>query len=216
MRILKEGFPFILPSFFAGAILTVVSILFITNKPAYLTGITLGSISIAFAVFCIFFFRDPAIKITQGKGLILSPCNGTIMEIIKEGEKTVIRTFLSIFNVHLQRSPVGGKVIDVNHKDGKFLAAWNPNAHIENEQNLITIEGRDDEFSGVYIVQQIAGFVARRCVTWVKTGDVLNAGDKIGMIKFSSQVDLYLPGSFDVCVKPGDKIRAGITVMAKK
>jgi len=216
MKILKEGFPYILPSFFAGVILIIGSIIFITFKPVYLSCIALGSILIIFAVFCVFFFRDPAISITQGEGLILSPCNGTVMEIIKDGGKTVIRTFLSVFNVHLQRSPVSGKVIDVNHKDGKFLPAWDSNAHIENEQNLITIEGKGDEFPGIYIVQQIAGLVARRCVTWVKTGDVLKAGDKIGMIKFSSQIDLHLPDSFNISVKPGDKIRAGITVVAGK
>jgi phosphatidylserine decarboxylase len=157
-----------------------------------------------------FFFRDPKIEITQGEGIILSPCNGTVMEVTKEGEEKIIRVFLSVFSVHLQRSPVSGTVVDVTHKDGKFLAAWDPRAHSENEQNIIKIQSGNS----MYVVRQIAGLVARRCVSWVKTGDVLKAGDKIGMIKFSSQVDLHIPESATVKVKPGEKTRAGITVIA--
>jgi phosphatidylserine decarboxylase len=134
------------------------------------------------------------------------------MEISEEADENVIRVFLSVFSVHLQRSPISGTVKDIIHKDGKFLAAWKPEAHIENEQNIITIQGED----GMYTVRQIAGFLARRCVSWVKAGDTLNAGDKIGMIKFSSQVDLHLPKSAKINVKPGDKTQAGITVMAVK
>ena len=215
MSILKEGFPFILPSFITGAVLIAASF-FIPVFPAAVACIAAGSLLVIFAFFCMFFFRDPNISITQGKGLVLSPCNGTVMEVTEEGDVKVIRTFLSVVNVHLQRSPVSGKVVSVVHKDGKFLAAWNPRAHIENEQNIITIQSDDAELPGVYVAQQIAGFLARRCVSWVKEGDVLKAGDKIGMIKFSSQVDLYFPKTVNVCVKPGDKTRAGITVMASK
>ncbi|MDR0443692.1 MAG: phosphatidylserine decarboxylase [Treponema sp.] len=208
MSILKEGFPFIIPSFAVGIILLIVS----RFTPAAIVCIAIGSVLIIFACFCMFFFRDPHIEITQGEKLILSPCNGTVMELTEEGDEKVIRVFLSIFSVHLQRAPVNGTVVDVTHKDGKFFAAWNPRAQAENEQNIITIHGED----GVYVVRQIAGFLARRCVSWVKAGDILKAGDKIGMIKFSSQVDLHLPKTAVINVKPGDKTRAGITVMATK
>ncbi len=219
MSILKEGFPFIIPSLLAGIVLLVVS-KFVTVLPAGIVCIVLGSLLVVFGLFCVFFFRDPKIVITQDKGgesavRVLSPCNGTVMEVVEggaagsSGEK-IIRVFLSIFSVHLQRSPVDGTVTDVTHKDGKFYAAWNPLAHIENEQNVITIQSAD----GVYTVRQIAGFLARRCVSWVKAGDVLKAGDKIGMIKFSSQVDLHLPASAQIKVKAGDKVKAGVTVMA--
>jgi phosphatidylserine decarboxylase len=210
MSILKEGFPFIFPPLAAGLALFVVFGI-VESLPVKITCIALGSVLIIFALFCVFFLREPKIIITQGEGIILSPCNGTVMEAAEEGEELVIRVFLSVFSVHLQRSPVSGTVVDVTHKDGKFLAAWDPRAHIENEQNIITIQGED----GLYVVRQIAGLVARRCVAWVKTGDVLKAGDKIGMIKFSSQVDLHLPKSLAVTVKPGDKTQAGITVAAK-
>jgi phosphatidylserine decarboxylase len=159
-----------------------------------------------------FFFRDPKIEITQGEGIILSPCNGTVMEVTEEENEKVVRVFLSVFSVHLQRSPVSGTVTSVTHKDGKFLAAWDLRAHIENEQNIIVIQGED----GVYTVRQVAGLLARRCVSWVKAGDVLKAGDKIGMIKFSSQVDLHLPKTAEIKVKAGDKTEAGITILAAK
>jgi len=211
MSILKEGFPFIIPAFIAGALLIVVSRLFVF-QPGNIACIAVGSLLIVFSFFCVFFFRDPKIKITQGEGIILSPCNGTVMEVVEEGNEKVVRVFLSIFSVHLQRSPIDGKVVDIKHQKGKFLAAWDPKAHIENEQNIFTIQGDD----GVYVVRQIAGLVARRCVSWVKPGDVLKAGDKIGMIKFSSQVDIHLPQKAVVAVKPGEKTRAGITVVAAK
>ena len=133
------------------------------------------------------------------------------MEINENKNENVVRVFLSIFNVHLQRSPIHGTVKTVEYKEGKFLMAWDPSAHDVNEQNIITIE---NEY-GTYIVQQISGFLARRCVSWVKAGDTLKMGDKIGCIKFGSQVDLHLPKIFEITVKPGDKVRAGITVMGK-
>jgi phosphatidylserine decarboxylase len=210
MSILKEGYPFIFPAFAAGLIFLVISRFM--GKPADIVFIAIGSLLIIFALFCMFFFRDPAVKVTQEEGAILSPCNGTVMEITEEDGEKVIRVFLSIFSVHLQRAPVSGTVINVTHKDGKFLAAWDPRAHIENEQNIFKIQSE----AGIYTVRQIAGLVARRCVSWVKSGDTLKAGDKIGMIKFSSQVDLYMPKSAEIKVKPGDKVKAGITTIAAK
>jgi len=211
MSILKEGYPFIFPSLAVGAALLIISIV-VGLMPVTAVCFAPGCVLIIFALFCMYFFRDPKIEITQGGGLILSPCNGTVMEVTEEGEQKIIRVFLSIFSVHLQRSPVSGSVIDVTHKDGKFYAAWNPLAQSQNEQNIITIQSED----GVYVVRQIAGLVARRCVSWVKVGDTLKIGDKIGMIKFSSQVDLHLPKTAVIDVKPGDKTKAGITVMGKK
>ena len=211
MSILKEGFPFIFPPLAAGFAALAASG-FVTLLPVSIACIALGSVLIVFALFCMFFFRDPKIQITQGEGIILSPCNGTVMEVTEDHDEKVVRVFLSIFSVHLQRSPVNGTVTDVTHKDGKFLAAWDPRAETENEQNIITIQGEN----GVYTVRQIAGLLARRCVSWVKSGDTLKAGDKIGMIKFSSQVDLHLPKTAVITVNTGVKVKAGITVMATK
>ena len=211
MSVLKEGYPFVFPSLAVGLVLIIISC-FIRVFPVNFICIIPGTLLIIFALFCVFFFRDPKIEITQGEGIILSPCNGTVMEITEEGDEKIIRVFLSIFSVHLQRSPVDGVVADVAHKDGKFFAAWNPRAQAENEQNIITIKSDEK----VFIVRQIAGLLARRCVSWVKSGDSLKAGDKIGMIKFSSQVDLHLPRTAAVSVSIGDKTRAGITVMAQR
>jgi phosphatidylserine decarboxylase len=210
MSILKEGYPFIFPAFTAGLIFLILYRF--TGKPADIICIAIGSLLIIFALFCIYFFRDPAVEVTQEEGVILSPCSGTVMEINEEDSEKVVRVFLSIFSVHLQRSPVNGTVIDVTHKDGKFLAAWDPRAHIENEQNIFRIQSED----GIYTVRQIAGLVARRCVPWVKSGDTLKSGDKIGMIKFSSQVDLHMPKPAEIKVKPGDKTKAGVTIIAAK
>jgi phosphatidylserine decarboxylase len=210
MSVLKEGYPFIFPAF-AAAIALFITAAFTKFLPVFITCAALGSVSAIFALFCVFFFRDPKITVTRGKGLILSPCNGTVMEVAEEGDEKIVRVFLSIFSVHLQRSPVSGTVVETAHKDGKFYAAWNTRAQAENEQNVITIQGGD----GAYKVRQIAGFVARRCVSWVKPGDVLEAGDKLGMIKFSSQVDLHLPKTSAVSVKPGEKTKAGVTIMAQ-
>jgi phosphatidylserine decarboxylase len=207
--IVKEGFPFIFISFIAGAVLIALSRVFGAAQGVSCVCAALGAVFIIFAVFCAFFFRDPKIALTQGEHNILSPCNGTVMEIEETENKKIIRVFLSIFNVHLQRSPVDGVVKSVEHKDGVFLMAMNPKAHLLNEQNIITIESP----SGVFTVYQIAGFLARRCVSWVKAGDVLKKGDKIGMIKFSSQVDLHLPKNCAVTVKTSDKIRAGISII---
>jgi phosphatidylserine decarboxylase len=214
VSILKEGFPFIFPPGITGLALIIIPRIggerFAVVSFVLLQGI--GALLILFACFCVYFFRDPKITVAQDESAVLSPCNGTVMEIEETESEKIIRVFLSIFSVHLQRSPVEGIVADVRHADGKFLAAWNPRAHILNEQNTFTIQGAD----GVYAVRQIAGFVARRCVSWVKAGDALKAGDKIGMIKFSSQVDLHMPKTVTVLVKKGDRVRAGITVAGKK
>ena len=214
MKILKEGFPFIFSPLVIGIALVVISRISALNLPSIVPCIAmaLGIALIIFAAFCMFFFRDPKIEITQGENIILSPCNGTVMELEEETNGKIIRVFLSIFSVHLQRSPVAGTVTGVTHKDGKFFMAWDKRAQSMNEQNIITIQAED----GMYTARQIAGFLARRCVSWVKPGDVLKEGDKIGMIKFSSQVDLHLPAHAVISVKPGDKVRAGITVMGKK
>jgi phosphatidylserine decarboxylase len=203
MPIVKEGYPFILPPLLLGLIFIFAN----WGRISFLFGV----LCLLISVFCLYFFRDPSIEITKGDNLILSPCNGMILEINENETEKIIRVFLSVFDVHLQRSPVSGRVISVKHQPGKFLKAMDPQAHISNEQNIITIENE----SGKYVVKQIAGILARRCVSWVKEGDILEAGDKIGLIKFSSQVDLHFPKSADIKVEEGEKVVSGVTVFAK-
>ncbi|MDR1926202.1 MAG: phosphatidylserine decarboxylase [Endomicrobium sp.] len=203
MQVVREGYPFVMVPFVLGLAMIVVSGFGMISS-------TIGILFILVALFCLYFFRDPKIEITKGDGLILSPCNGTVLEVSENETEKIIRVFLSVLDVHLQRSPVAGKVLSVEHKSGKFLKAMDPQAHIVNEQNIITIENENTK----YIVKQIAGVLARRCVSWVKPGDVLNIGNKIGLIKFSSQVDLHMPKNVDVKVKKGEKVIAGVTIFA--
>ncbi|MDR2467730.1 MAG: phosphatidylserine decarboxylase [Spirochaetaceae bacterium] len=200
MSIAKEGFPFIFIP------LAIAVALILLNFGAFFT--ILGVVFLIIALFCLFFFRDPHITITEGGQFVLAPCNGTVMDVVEEGNEKVIRVFLSVFNVHLQRSPVAGTVQSVEHRAGKFLMAMNPQAFMVNEQNIITIKSEQ----GTFIVRQVAGFLARRCVAWVKEGDILAKGDKIGLIKFSSQVDLHLPAAVTVKIKKGDKVISGVTI----
>ncbi|MCL1993373.1 MAG: phosphatidylserine decarboxylase [Spirochaetes bacterium] len=214
MKVLKEGYPFIFTPLAAAALLLFIRQTgFFVNRPALAAVVlVLAVVSVVFAMFCAFFFRDPKIEVTAGENIVLSPCNGTVMNVEEGQNEKIVRVFLSVFSVHLQRSPVAGRVTDVKHQKGKFLMAWDPAAHSLNEQNIITIAGKD----GVYTVKQIAGFLARRCVSWVKPGDELAIGDKIGMIKFSSQVNLYMPLETEISVKAGDKVEAGVTVIGTK
>ncbi|MCA6084820.1 phosphatidylserine decarboxylase [Candidatus Endomicrobiellum agilis] len=202
MQIVKEGYRFITVPLILGLVLLIVS------RGTILT--TAGIFCILISLFCVYFFRDPQVEITKGDNLILSPCNGTVLEVSENETEKIIKVFLSVLDVHLQRSPVMGKVKCVEYKPGKFLKAMDPQAHIVNEQNIITIENE----SGKYLVKQIAGILARRCVSWVKPGDILNTGDKIGVIKFSSQVDLHIPKNTDVKVNQGDKVVSGVTIFA--
>ncbi|MDR1862506.1 MAG: phosphatidylserine decarboxylase [Treponema sp.] len=214
MSIVKEGRPFILPPLALGSLFIAVSAV-IGPASAYPLGfgilLGLGILLLVFALFCLFFFRDPAITVAGDENHVLSPCNGTVLQTEEDENEKVVRVFLSIFNVHLQRSPVRGRVKSLEHRDGKFLMAWDPLAHSLNEQNIFTIENE----RGLFTVRQIAGFLARRCVSWVKTGDELTQGEKIGCIKFSSQVDLHLPKSVEIKVQPGDPVRAGITIVGE-
>jgi phosphatidylserine decarboxylase len=202
MQIVKEGYPFILIPLILGIVL-VVSVF---GKFAHLAGV----LCILGSLFCFYFFRDPKVEITQGENLILSPCNGTVLEVTENETEKVVRVFLSVLDVHLQRSPIAGKVLSVEYKPGKFLKAMDPEAHIVNEQNVITIENEN----GRYLVKQIAGILARRCVFWVKPGDILKLGDKIGVIKFGSQVDLHMPKNVEVKVKKSNKVVSGVTIFA--
>jgi phosphatidylserine decarboxylase len=202
MRIVKEGYQFIIVPFILGLVFLIA------GRGVVL--IAVGILCVLVSLFCLYFFRDPEIEITRGSTLILSPCNGTVLEVSGNETEKVIRVFLSVWDVHLQRSPVLGKVKSVEYKPGKFLKAMETKAHIVNEQNVITIENE----SGRYLVKQIAGILARRCVSWVNPGDVLKPGDKIGVIKFGSQVDLHIPKNTDIKVSRGDKVVSGVTVFA--
>jgi phosphatidylserine decarboxylase len=164
------------------------------------------------AAFICFFFRNPERLIPEGKNLVVSPADGKIVRIcpINSGEQA-ISIFLNIFNVHVNRSPVGGTVQHVEYKRGKFKAAFDDEASQVNEQNIITITGQDIRI----VVRQIAGLIARRVVCWKQPGDTLKRGERFGLIRFGSRVDVVLPGSVNILVKVGDTVKGGSSIIGE-
>ena len=164
-----------------------------------------GGVLVGLAAFVAFFFRDPYRQIPSGAGIIVSPADGRVVRIQKEGETTRVSIFLSIFNVHVNRSPIEGAVTEIRYRKGKYRAAFNDLASAENEQNLLIIQG-----DGIRIeCTQIAGLVARRIVCWKKAGDTLGRGEKFGLIRFGSRTDLLLPSGVELQVQVGDRVSGG-------
>lgn len=185
---------------------------------AYYKSNFLFPIFLVFTVFVAYFFRDPVRKPPGGNDLILAPADGRIVTIERvyeqhfiQGEAIKIRIFLSLFDVHINRSPYGGTIPFQQHIPGRFLSAFKEDAPLQNERNLIgLLTGH-----GKILVIQIAGKVARRIVSWIKTGDLVEPGMPIGMIKFGSSTELYLPPDVIINVKVGDRVRGGETVLGE-
>jgi phosphatidylserine decarboxylase len=155
------------------------------------------------------FFRDPDRKIPEGDDLILSPADGKIMNVNSNDSGTTITIFLSVFNVHINRVPVAGVVKRVTYRPGKFLAAFNVLASDVNERNEIEIETS----KGSVIIHQIAGVIARRVVCHLKEGQTVKPGDHLGLIRFGSRVDIFLPPNAIVDVKKGQKAKGVSTIL---
>lgn len=171
----------------------------------------LSSICLILAVFVLFFFRNPERKTKFNEQEITAPADGTILSIKTEGDPNtiVIRMFLSIFNIHVQRAPYSGKVTETKYTEGSFLFANNPNAD-RNERNLITFETEKGQIS----IEQITGAIARRIECWVEKGQRVDIGQRVGFIRFGSQVALYLPkDKVTLTVKEGQCVQGGLTVM---
>ena len=165
----------------------------------------------ALALFVAFFFRDPPRVIPSEPGIVVAPADGRVVGIETEGAATRVSIFLSIFNVHVNRSPIAGQVRNVEYRKGRFRAAFVKQASAENERNTLTIEGQ-----GVRIeCSQIAGLVARRIVCRTRTGDTLGRGERFGLIRFGSRVDLRLPPGVQVRVRVGDTIYGGASVIGR-
>jgi len=167
-------------------------------------------------LFIIFFFRDPDRVTPEGEGLVISAADGKVVLINEvsfpelSDEKLIqVSVFLSIFDVHVNRVPISGIVNEINYYPGKFLAAWNDKASLENEQTLISIDTGNKK---IYF-KQIAGLIARRIVWKLETGQSVSAGERFGIIRFGSRVDILLPLNSEIRVKVGDKVRGGETVI---
>jgi len=163
-----------------------------------------------FALFCLWFFRDPEREAPHGPYAV-SPADGKVVRIRQTPKETVVSVFLNIFDVHVNRAPVGGKVVEVEYKPGKFLVASRDEASLQNEMNTITIDGRE----AVVKFSQIAGLIARRVVCYKKPGDFVTAGERIGLIRFGSRVDVHLGPEWQIRVREGERVRAGESVLAE-
>ena len=210
MKFAPEGYPFIAVFMVLTAIAALVAL---SLKAAMIP----FALMLALTLFMLYFFRDPERTAPAGPGY-LSPADGRIIVIkrMRENEylkadSTKISIFMSPLNVHVNRTPCDGAVVSVKHTPGGFSAAYKEEASLKNENIAMVYKcsgGRD------ILLRQIAGFVARRAVCRVKPGDTLKRGERYGMIKFSSRVDIYLPPDVDVKVKLDDMVKAGETILA--
>jgi phosphatidylserine decarboxylase len=199
-----EGWPFILPL----AVVTVLCFVFGWKSTGY--------VFLSLTLFVLFFFRDPGRVVPEGKGVVVSPADGKVIVIkdiyepdyLKQEVKQV-SIFLSVFNVHVNRAPIGGTIETVKYNPGKFLVASVDKASLDNEQTgMVIVDGKNK-----VLVKQIAGLIARRIVCYAKPGDTIKAGERYGLIRFGSRVDLFLPKDSDIMVKVGDRIKGSRDVI---
>jgi phosphatidylserine decarboxylase len=180
-----------------------------------LTGVWgLSIVPVLLAAFFLWFFRDPEREIPAAPGLIVSPGDGRVTETVRiatpEGERQRISIFLSVFNVHVNRAPIAGVLSRVHYQKGKYLNAMNPASAEQNEQNAVTVRGEGIEVT----FKQIAGLLARRIVFHYREGDRVERGQRVGLIKFGSRVDVIVPAEAELRIKVGDRVQGGATVLA--
>ena len=203
MRIVRESIPYI-------------SVPVLLGVGAAVFGFWYVALLLLFvALFMAFFFRDPKRVPPSDPDVVVSPADGRVTRIGASGAggdaSTVISIFLSPLDVHINRSPIPGKIVDVIYSPGKFLMATNQKASLVNEQNALTIQGEKI----TVVCKQIAGILARRVVCWKGKGDSLGLGERFGMIKFSSRTDVLLPANVIVTVREGQRVRGGTTVIGR-
>ena len=193
-----------------------LSLLAVAGVLVWATGTWVWSIvPVLLAAFYLWFFRDPGRKIPNGEGLIVSPADGLVTETVgietPEGPRQRISIFLSVFDVHVNRSPIAGEITSVRYQTGKFLNAMNQECAERNEQNIVTVRGE-----GVEIVfKQIAGLIARRIIFNFREGDRIERGQRVGLIKFGSRTDVILPAEAEIRVKKGQRVKGGASIIAE-
>jgi phosphatidylserine decarboxylase len=218
MRLAREGMPFLL--MFAATALLLWAVGTQAPWPGRTWRVVLLSLASLFTVLTLFtgwFFRDPDRTPPADPTAVVSPADGKVLSVDEVDEPTFmggaarrITVFLNVFNVHVQRSPASGTVEHYEYRPGEYLVAWEPKASERNEQASIGIR---TEF-GPVLSRQIAGLVARRIVTYPREGDGIGRGDRYGLIRFGSRVDLFVPLHWNVVAAPGDVVKAGETVVA--
>ena len=180
----------------------------LSSALAFYFGLNIAGVLVGLMfLFVVFFFRNPPRKISDDPRVIVSPADGKIVRLECVGNVTQMSIFLSLFNVHVNRSPIAGRIEAVDYRPGKFLAAYNPAASRENERNTVMVS--DGKINIVFT--QIAGVVARRIVFWRKVGDQVAKGELVGLIRFGSRVDVLFPAGTEATVKMGDRVKGGST-----
>lgn len=198
----KEGYYFGLPPLALGA------------AALLLRWTIAGAILVFLAAFIFYFFRDPERVIPADPGAVVSPADGRVVVVTEEenagrpGKR--ISIFLAIWNVHVNRSPAAGVITDLKYCPGKFAAAMRESASTQNEQNVISLSTDAGEIT----FKQIAGLIARRVVCWKKSGDRVARGERIGLVRFGSRTDLWLPRDSELLVQVGDHVKGGSSVVA--
>lgn len=174
-----------------------------------------AAIPVLLACFFMWFFRDPERAIPSEPGLVVAPADGKVTAVapatLNGKEYTRLSIFLNVFNVHVNRSPMGGVIRSAKYQEGKFLNAMNEACADLNEQNTVTVEGDGQTL----VFKQIAGLLARRVVFTKKVGDTVGRGERIGLMKFSSRMDVFLEPSANIQVKAGDHVKGGSSVLAR-
>lgn len=202
----REGYSFGLPPL-------VIGILLLAFGKGWL--FAAGAVLVLLGLFVFSFFRNPEREIPGDAGLIVSPADGRVV-VVKDEENNGragkrVSIFLAIWNVHVNRAPAAGKITRLEYKPGKFLAAWDENASFQNEQNVFTQATEHGEI----VYKQIAGWVARRVVSWKKEGETVARGERIGLVRFGSRVDIWLPGKPEIRVRVGENVKGGSNVLAR-
>ena len=201
----KDGY------FYGVGLLVAAALLF------WLTSWPLALVPVLLAAFFLWFFRDPQRAIPAGPGLVVSPGDGLVTETIRletpQGPRQRISIFLSVFDVHVNRSPIGGTISEIRYQKGKYLNAMNPASADQNEQNIVTVRGEGPNAPEI-VFKQIAGLLARRIVFVPKVGDTIARGERVGLIKFGSRVDVVLPADAEFRVKVGERVKGGASVLA--
>jgi phosphatidylserine decarboxylase len=183
----------------------LIPLLILTAASFGMGWFALGVFLLLLTSFVAFFFRNPPRTIPKDPSIIVSPADGKVVKIDRIGSVTKVSIFLSLFNVHVNRSPIAGSIEAVDYRKGKFKAAYNHAASVENERNTIMVS--NGRIHIVFI--QIAGVVARRIVFWKRIGDSVEKGELVGLIRFGSRVDILFPSGTEVTVAVGDRVRGG-------
>jgi len=220
IKFAPEGYPFILVSLLVSVIASVFLLWSLKSGGTvlYYSSLLAACFFIGLTLFMAFFFRDPDRKVPSDQDLFVSPADGKVILIKDVYEQDYLKSyakeisiFMSPIDVHINRAPCEGKVSLVKYTPGKFLAAYRDDSSLKNENIVMVLDGG----SGKVLVRQVAGFLARRAVCRVSVGNVLSRGERYGMIKFGSRLDVYLPKDAGVTVKLGDRVKAGETVIGK-